>query len=449
MIKLARLWDSIRSSYWFVPAVMTIGAIALSTVTLAIDSALSPVGSRQTAWLFAGGPEGARTLLTMLAASMLTIFGVVFSIVIVALTLASSQFGPRSIRTFLSDTVDQMTVGTFISTFVYCLLVARTVGGERAEEFVPHVSVSVAILLALASLGILIYFINHLSVSLQASYIIATVGADLKRTIEAELSEIDSGAPDASPVEIKEAFRSATVSVVASSDGYIQAIDYSQLIDLAQGKDLVLRLTVCAGDFLVRGDEVALIPAGTDRITEVAQAVNSALVVGTDRTHMQDIEFPIDQLVQLAVRALSPAINDPNTAIMAIEQLRAGLCYIAERASPPSVLRDANGAPRLLVKLRDAAHNVEAAFSLIRQYGRTSLEASIALLEAIEQIARRTTDVEFRRALLQQATLVGHGAQSALPAEVDRMRVAKRLQRVVDVLQSVSQPGEAWHRRET
>jgi uncharacterized membrane protein len=442
MIKLARFWDSIRSSYWFVPAVMTVSAVALSAGTLAIDSALGPIGSRRTAWLFAGGPESARALLTMLAASMLTIFGVVFSIVIVALTLASSQFGPRLIRTFLSDTIDQMTVGTFISTFVYCLLVARTVGGDRAEPFVPHLSVSVAILLALASLGILIYFINHLSISLQASYIIATVGADLKRTIEAELSERDSGTPDPSPVEIQEAFASATVCILASSGGYIQAIDYGQLVDLAQSEDLVLRLGVCAGDFLVRGDEVALIPSVADRISEVAEVINSALVVGTDRTHVQDIEFPIDQLVQLAVRALSPAINDPITAIMAIEQLRAGLCYIAERASPTSVIRDNDGAPRLFVKRRDAAHNVEAAFSLIRQYGRPNLEVSIALLEAIEQIGRRTTDMEFRGALLQQATLVGHGAQSALPEEVDRMRVVKCLQRVVDALQSVSQPGE-------
>jgi uncharacterized membrane protein len=437
-IKLATIWDSMRSSYWFAPALMAMGAILLAAITLTIDSRFKASGVPETAWVFyAGGPEGARTLLTMLATSMLTVFGVVFSIVIVALTLASSQFGSRLIRTFLSDTIDQIAVGTFISTFVYCLLVMRTVGGQKNDAFVPHLSVSVAILLALLSLGVLIYFINHLSVSLQASYIIATVGADLKRTIEFELTERDPSKPDTSPVEIDQRFTSATAPVTASSGGYVQAIDYDQLVHLAQREDVVVRVKVCAGDFLVRGDIVALLPSTTSRISDLAREVNSALVVGVDRTHEQDIEFPINQLVQLAVRALSPAINDPITAIMAIEQLRAGLCYVGERNVLSSVILDAQGTQRLFVKRQDAAHNVEATFSLIRQYGRENLEVTISLLDAIEQVSRRTTDESFRGALLHQATLIGHGAQSALPEEADRKQVAERFQRVIAVFEAV------------
>lgn len=192
-----------------------------------------------------------------------------------------------------------------------------------------------------------------------------------------------------------------------------------------------------AGDFLVRGDIVVLLPSTTSRISDLAREVNSALVVGVDRTHEQDIEFPINQLVQLAVRALSPAINDPITAIMAIEQLRAGLCYVGERNVLSSVILDAQGTQRLFVKRQDAAHNVEAAFSLIRQYGRENLEVTISLLDAIEQVSRRTTDEAFRGALLHQATLIGHGAQSALPEEADRKQVAERFQRVIAVFEAV------------
>ncbi len=433
-LKLASFWDSVRSSYWFVPASMVIGAILLSVITLFIDSIVKSTRASQSEWIYAGGSDGARTLLTMLAASMLTIFGVVFSIVIVALTLASSQFGPRLVRTFLSDTVDQSAVGMFLGTFVYCLLISRTVGGEGATAFVPHVSVSVAILLALVSLGVLIYFINHMSLSLQASYIIAAVGEDLRRTIESEIPELHRDAIQSPAEQILNAFRSASVVIRAGSGGYIQAIDYDRLVSLAQSKDLLVRLTVCAGDFLVRGDEIAVVSAATDRSGELAEAVNSALIVGVDRTHEQDVEFPINQLVQLAVRALSPAINDPITAIIAIEHLRAGLCYIAERGSPSIVIWDENKVQRLLVKRQDGAHNVEAAFSLIRQYGRGNLEVNLALLDAIEQIARRTADEQFRSALLQQATLVENGAQAAIPEQADRQRVAERFQRVAAAL---------------
>ena len=371
----------------------------------------------------------------MLATSMMTIFGVVFSIVIVALTLASSQFGPRLVRTFLSDTADQIAVGTFISTFVYFLLVSRTVGGDGAGAFVPHVSVSVAILLALVSLGVLIYFINHMSQSLQASYIIAAVGADLRQTIESELPERDNSSPASPGVIRQEAFASATIPLVANEGGYVQAIDYSQLIEFSQRNELVIRLNVCAGDFLVRGDEIGWISKTIDQTEWGSKKVNSALVVGADRTHEQDVEFPINQLVQLAIRSLSPAINDPITAIMAIEQLRAGLCHIAERDALPTVLLDDNSVPRLLAKRQNSADHVEAAFGLIRQYGRGNLEVSLSLLDTIEQISRRTADREFRQSLLQQATLVEHGAQLSMPEEADRHRVAGRFQDVINVLQ--------------
>jgi len=319
----------------------------------------------------------------------------------------------------------------------------RTVGGDQDGEFVPHVSVSVAILLALLSLGVLIYFINHLSISLQASYIIATVGADLKRTIESELPERDGDASSVPPAGVQQAFEAATIPVSAASDGYIQAIDYGQLVRLAQREEMVVRLTACAGDFLVRGDEIALISASAAQIEDLAREVTSAFVVGTDRTHEQDIEFPINQIVQLAIRALSPAINDPITAIMAIEQLRAGLCYIAERGSLSAVALDDQGEPRLCVKRQDAAHNVEAAFSLIRQYARGNLEVSISLLEALEQISRRTVDEALLGALLHQATLIERGAQTAIPEAADREQVAQRFQRLVAVFPAAPPPSES------
>ncbi|MEZ6097819.1 MAG: DUF2254 domain-containing protein [Pirellulaceae bacterium] len=441
MIKLLAFWDSIRSSYWFLPAVMTVGAVLLSTITIAVDYELRPIDSRQVmVWLYTGGPEGARTLLAMLAASMLTIFGVVFSILIVALTLASSQFGPRLVRAFLSDTADQLAVGTFIGTFVYCLLVLRTVRGDGGETFVPHVSVTVAIVLALVSLGVLIYFINHLSTSLQASYIVAAVGADFARTIEREFLNPTETAAASASASSADAFAAANAPILATSGGYIQAIDYESLVSVAKPHDLLLRVCVCAGDFVARGDRIAFASLAGEPSSDLDSACTAALVLGKDRTHEQDPEFPINQLVQLAIRALSPAINDPITAMIAIDHLRAGLCHIAELVVPSAWVSDDDGVVRLFVKRQELPHIAESSFSLIRQYGRGNLEVCLSLLDAIEQIARRTSDAEFRRSLLEQATLIEHGARSTLPEEADRRRVAEYFQHLMAELQTATPP---------
>ncbi|MEZ6062124.1 MAG: DUF2254 domain-containing protein [Planctomycetaceae bacterium] len=432
MMRLLTFWDSIRSSYWFLPAVMTTGAILLSTATVAVDYALRPADRHDVMiWLYTGGAEGARTLLAMLAASMLTIFSVVFSILIVALTLASSQFGPRLVRTFLSDTADQLAVGTFIGTFTYCLLVLRTVRSGGGAEFVPHVSVTVAIVLALASLGELIYFINHLSTSLQAPYIVAAVGADLARTIEREFVSPSESVDCEISAPLIDALAAAGAPVSATGSGYVQAIDYQMLAAVAKQHDLLFRICVYAGDFVAHGDRIAFSSATGIASGDLDSVCTAALVLGKDRTHEQDPEYPINQLVQLAVRALSPAINDPITAMIAIDHLRAGLCRIAELAAPFRFVSDDEGVVRLLVERRVLRHIAESSFSLLRQYGRGNLEVCLALLNAIGEIARRATNTEFHRALLDQAKLIEHGAQSGLPEEADRCRVAECFHRVI------------------
>ncbi len=401
----------------------------LSTITLKIDYAL-PTNRGGTDWFYSGGADGARALLATLAASMVTIFGVVFSIVIVALTLASSQFGPRLLRTFLRDRVDQVAIGTFISTFVYCVLVLRTVRATGNDTFVPEISVRTAIILGLFSLGVLIYFINHLSASLQASHIIAAVGSDLDMTIDHEFN----ATLDDEPFDSKAAddlFASATFAVGATSRGYIQAIEHTELLQMAEKYGLLVHVPVRPGDFVVPGDTIAFTSAELDDPDLLSSTVNTALLLGVDRTNEQDVEFPVNQLVQLAIRSLSPAINDPITAMMAIEQLRAGLCRIAEHVMKSPVLNDSQGVPRLLVTKQTPEHITDASFSLLRQYGRSNLEVTLSLLNMIEHVSRRTNDVSFHRALLRQAMQIELGSRSGLPAEADRKVVAERYSRLI------------------
>jgi uncharacterized membrane protein len=182
--KLLKLWDSLRATFWLVPTLMAIMAIGLSFAMVALDEAVGNRVLEKVGWVWAGGPEGARGLLSTVAGSMITVAGVVFSITIVALSLASSQYGPRLLRNFVRDKGNQIVLGSFIATFVYCLLVLRTVRGDDGAHFVPAIAITLGMVLTLASLGVLIYFIHHVSISIQAATIIGLVSHELNEVIE-------------------------------------------------------------------------------------------------------------------------------------------------------------------------------------------------------------------------------------------------------------------------
>ena len=234
MTRLRAFWESVRTTYWAVPSLMAVIAIGLSVAMIHVDEVLTPKFIGTLSWVYTGGPEGARAVLSTIAGSMITVAGVTFSITIVALTLASQQFGPRLLRSFLRDLGNQIVLGTFVSTFLYCLLVLRTVRGNDDAQFVPHLAVTLGVLLAMLSLGVLIFFIHHVSMSIQASQIIANVAGDLEGAVARLFPEQlgQERAPrhrehDRSPRRLR---RDAS-AVPADSNGYVQAIDEARADD--------------------------------------------------------------------------------------------------------------------------------------------------------------------------------------------------------------------------
>jgi uncharacterized membrane protein len=177
-------WDRLRSSYWFIPSVMALIAISLSFATIAADTKFRDDMLREQGWIYTGGAEGARAVLSVIAGSIITVAGTTFSITIASLSLASAQFGPRLLHNFMRDTGNQVVLGTFISTFLYCLLVLRTIRGLEDNTYVPHLSVTLGVALAVASLGVLIYFIHHVAESIQVAHIIHVVGAELNDSVK-------------------------------------------------------------------------------------------------------------------------------------------------------------------------------------------------------------------------------------------------------------------------
>lgn len=413
------------------------GALAFSAV--ALDRAGVNDWLQRLGFSYSGGAEGASLLLGTVAGSMIAIAGTVFSMTLVALSLASSQLGPRLLRNFMRDTTNQVVLGTFVATFVYCLLVLRTI--RRADEiaFVPHLAVSTGVLLAIISIGVLIYFIHHVSVSIQADEVVARVGRELEEGIgklfPGHLGEPGQESEKASgETELPATFDQGARSVGSLEDGYLQLIDADALMTLACEKDLLLRLERRPGHYLVKG-QVMLMAWPAERVTDdLVRELNEVFVFGNQRTATQDVEFSFQQLVEIAVRALSPGINDPFTAIACVDRLGSALCLLAKRDMPSPYRHDTEKRLRLVASGSTFAGIVDTTFNQIRQSARSNPAVAIRMLDAIAQIARQLQRIQDATCLQRQADMIVRAAREAIPEAEDLLAVEARFSSATQIL---------------
>jgi uncharacterized membrane protein len=425
--RLALWWELLRESYWFVPTVMMLGGVALAGATLRADHAL---GGRWPAfaWLYGGNAEGARVVLGTIAGSMIGVAGVVFSITIVSLTLASNQFGPRLLRNFMRDLGTQVTLGTFVVTFLYCLLVIWTVRGGDAG-FVPFVSVTLAMVLAVTSLAVLVYYIHHIAAQIQAPNVIAAVARDLAGAIDRLCPESDDPAEttDAPPVP-----RGRGAVIASEGSGYLAVLSIDELLEVARERDLLIRLRHRPGRWVLAGSPLAeAFPA--DRVDdEVRRRIVGACVLGSIRTLAQDMEFAVEQLVEVGVRALSPGVNDPFTAVTCIDVLGDALRRVATRPLPSPVRRDGHGVPRVIRHPITFPSLLDAAFNQLRQYGASSVAVTIRLLETIAAIAAQAARADDLEALRRHVEEIR--ARSTAAGD-DRLDVEQRAALALDAIE--------------
>jgi len=436
-VKLSKLWDSLHSSYWFIPTLMAVGSMILAIAMLTLDRRGNIPNWR---WIYTGGADGARAVLSSVAGSMVSVVATAFSITIVALQLASSNFGPRLLRNFMQDTGNQIVLGTFIGTFIYCLLVLRTIHaeGEGYSLFVPQLSVTVGTGLAIASIGVLIYFIHHASTIIQASHVITQVSGDLDKALERLFPEkIGESKANHSRqvVEIPANFDSEASPIKATGEGYLQAIDDNKLMKIARHYNLLLRLKTRPGKFIVKGSDLAIVFPEKQVNKSLKQQINHAFILGKERTEYQDVEFPIDQLVEIALRAISPAINDPFTAIRCIDRLSAGLSRLAQRDFPSPYRYDDEQNLRVIVEGVTFEGLVDAAFNQIRQYSKSDVAVTLRLLEAIACIAAYTHNSKQREALRRQAEMILNSSREQISQEQDQKDVQERYHQVIKALE--------------
>lgn len=425
---LGNLMENLRTSFWFLPSLFTAGAVVLSLASIRLDRASDGgnwLGS--LGWTFSRGPEGSRAVLAAIAGSMMTITSVAFSITVLVLQQASSQFGPRLLRNFMKDRGNQLALAVFVGTFTYCLLILRTVNGTEADRFVPHFSVSVGLLLATVSIGFLIYFIHHTAESIQADHVISSVAEDLRRTILRLFPAREDPTPP--PTALPDGFEDDAAPVRSKHGGYVRAIDVGRLVDEATRRDVVIRLELSPGAFTMQGGELARVWPGERLDGRLEKAVRDAVLLGKQRSLTQDVEFAIEQLVEVAVRALSPGVNDPFTAMTCVDRLGEAMLLLAARGVPTTSHSGPDGALRVAIPLGSKENALDTAFHQIRQYSRGHAAVTIRLLETLTTLAERVEDPEMLRGIQGHASLVEQGA-AALPDGRDRYDVEIRYRRV-------------------
>lgn len=438
--------DAIRGSLWFWPVLMTLVASVLAQGMIYLDHSewflrdgrLASLSSKLgLIWLFGAGADGARSLLAAIAASMISIAATVFSITIVALSLAAGQMGPRLLRTFMRDRGTQASLGMFIATFAYCIVVLGVVDGTSSTPFVPRSSVSVAVVLAFISLGVLIYFIHNVARSIQAPQVIAVVGRELENAVDdlfPNAEEDGSSQHDAAKAaRVAARFAEGSAPILARTSGYLTSIDHEGLVKVAAETDAVLWLDRQAGDHVIAGTLIARVWPVERSTTELRDRVHGDFAFGPMRTPVQDLRFLINQLVEIAQRALSPGINDPITAEACVDYLGVALGKLASRPTPSALRKDEEGIVRVIAQQDTFASVLDASFDPIRNYSRTSLQVSMRLAVLLTQLASLTSGSERRTALLEQARMIRRGAND-LPEERDRGAVEMQCLRAIEAL---------------
>jgi uncharacterized membrane protein len=430
--------EVLRTNLWLVPAIEVLAAVVLFAVTYALDRAAYDGDFVLPGWVLSGSPDAARQILTAIAAAIITVVGVVFSIVIVALTLTSTQFGPRMLRNFIRDRGTQVTLGTFVATFVYSVLALGSIGQADRGAFVPHIGITVTLALMVADLAVLIYFLHHIATQIQLPQVIAGIAGDLAEAIELQAGDGAAGSGARSAAQVLAGLEGPGGDVAAPRSGYLQYIQHRLLVRLASELGVVLHLRYRPGHFLVQGHAYATVwPA--DAAEKVARELARAHVTGPYRTLAQDVSFGVDQLVEIAIRALSTAVNDTFTALTCIDWIGDSLCKITGRWAPTRVYRDAGGTVRLVTTEATYERLVQRAFEKIRQAGRGMPAVMIRQLSALAKIMERATAPEDRQLLLDQAAMISRLSASSVEEEADRADIERVYQAVLRVHAETSQ----------
>jgi len=381
-------------------------------------------------------PQVAQVILAGIAASIMTVVSIVFAILLMTLTLASMQFSPRIIVSFSRDRVTQWTLGIFLGTFLYCMA-ALPAARSLPHAFAPVATVLGAMVLALICVGLLLFFIHHISQAISVNHIVDRIAEETEAMIDDLMPWphlLDHHVKDAEPLRPNP----SEVAVLSHDSGYIRFVDTRRLIALAKQYHVTIRVLRRVGHFVPAGIPLMMVSKGNRLSPEGTAELLAAFDFGPTRTLQQDVEFGVLQIVDVALKAISPAVNDPTTAINCIDQLSRILIRFASREPPEDLLYDPPGIVRASIGWIHFERLLDAALEQIRMYSKTDVAVSLRLLRALGDIAASTPDPEFRRILVEHGMRTVAGCAEKLGEE--ELRELRARQAALESSTAISRP---------
>jgi uncharacterized membrane protein len=428
-------WDRLTVSFWFASALMALGAVALAWLVYWLDARIPNEALQSSRFVLAGTTGEMRSALLGMAGTVLATAGVVFTLLTLPLSTVAAQYGSRLLRVFLGDRTTQFVLGMFVATFVYCIAAALSIPPVDVEHESPQLTATVGLYLMLATFATLILLVQHISTMLQAPNIAAAAGTELMEVVCAEITdEVTSGDDGGGGSEALADSRSVP-DTLADEDGYpvrvmrtgyIQYIDPEIMLSLAQEKDLVIRLLHKPGHFIYSGAAVALVWPASRVDEQLDKLIRRAFKIGNGRTPTQDVEYAVNQLTEMAVRAMSPAINDPFTAMTCLDHIGDGLVSFIRQGERGAHYYDRDGRLRLVLEPVTFGALLNAAFDMLRHASCDNASVLLHMLAVIDAIGQETQSPEARQQLLRHVSLIQAESQAGDLIEQDRHTIHLR-----------------------
>jgi len=420
-------WDRLKVSFWFAPVVMSLIAILLAWLMYYLDSLIPNEALAESRIILSGTPGELRSVLIGMATTILATAGVVFTLLTLPLSTVAAQYGSRLLRVFLGDRTTQLVLGTFVATFVYCLAAALTILPAEVEPDGPQLTVTFGLFLTLASFSSLILLVQHISTMLQAPNIAAAAGAELQDVVLSEIPDQIIGRDDCkngSMILPDSLLEENGYVVRVRQAGSIQYIDPHYLLTLAGEHNLVIRLLRKPGNIVWRDTQVALVWPADQVDEELDRQIRNAYRIGNGRTPTQDVAYAVNQLVEMAVRAMSPAINDPFTAMTCLDHIGEGLALFIRQGEKSSCYYDQNNQLRLILDPVTFTELLTGAFDMLRHASCDNASVLLHMLDVIDAIGQEVNSPKTRQELLRHVNLIQLESKTGALIDTDRERIS-------------------------
>ncbi|NCT41482.1 MAG: DUF2254 domain-containing protein [Alphaproteobacteria bacterium] len=421
LLKIYNYWQLLKSNLWFVPAAFCIGFLAF-TASLYYVEITYLHDLEYPSFLFQGSTDDAKSVTIALMSAMITMATLAISITMVVLSLAASQLGPRLIRSFMSDQKTKDFIGLFFGAVMACFVLTIILHSRGSQMVTPQLTISVVFVICAINLFIFLGFVHHVAQSSIADNVILKVSNDLKSALNRLTKDIIKKRYEASKDngEWPKDFEQMSTRIVFERSGYVQNIDYDAIMDIACNHDLRVRVDFKAGRYIVEGEDgLRIYSKVKDKTDDIEKRIKNTFIIGNQHTATQDISYSIRHLVEIAIRALSPGINDSFTAMSVLDHLSGALAILFEKETPAEDFYDDEGIKRMHAKQSDEADIILSAFDQIRFHGRGTPSMIRHLLKKFKPMAELAKDKATKTAIIKQLNAIAHDLKTMNDSEPD------------------------------